>query len=159
MTGISPGLEYLLDGVMLPRLQSLHRPLLSFFVAFASRANQMKTLNAIDRSVLVDQLNDNERCFSSKQWHIVFDVLPCLRILLIQTGSSQCPPIELAEVLISYIKRTTRLSLTLFSCSLLHSNDEDRKENFVNYLLQRVANECSDVQFLSNSSISLDMWM
>lgn len=159
ITDVICGLEYLLDGVMLPRLQSLHGTLLSLFVAFASRANPMKTLDTVDHLMVTEPLNDIEGCFSFKQWHIVLDVLPRLRTLLIQIGSPRCPPIGLAELFLSYIRRTIRSPLTLFSCFLVNRADQEKKEKFINHLRETLVNEYSSIMIASHFSRSLDLWM
>jgi hypothetical protein len=131
---IVPGLELLLDGIMLPRLQFLRGIIVPLFVAFARRTNQIKTLDTVDHLVIIDQPNYDEICFSWKQWHIVLDVLPRLRTLLIQFQSPKCPPIWIGELFIDYIKRTIRSPLILFSCCIDHRSDRVSKEHFVNYL-------------------------
>ncbi|CAF5050086.1 unnamed protein product, partial [Rotaria sp. Silwood1] len=52
---VVPGLELLFDGNMLPRLHSLRGLIIPLFVAFASRANQMKTLDTVDHLAITDQ--------------------------------------------------------------------------------------------------------
>lgn len=153
------GLELLLDGIMLPRLQSLRGFIVTLFIAFARRANQMKTLDTVDHLVITDQPDNEEQCFSLKQWHTVLDVLPRLRTLLIQLENSRCPPMGLSELFIDYIKRTIRSPLILFSCCINHSSDEVNKKDFVNYLEERIEKECSSVQFASTYSTRLDIWM
>jgi hypothetical protein len=156
---VVPGLELLLDGIMLPRLQFLRGLAVPLFVAFARRANQIKTLDTVDHLVITDRPSGDEICFSLKQWHIVLDVLPRLRTLLIQFQNPKCPPIGMAELFIDYIKRTIRSPLILFSCCIDHCSDRVSKEHFVNYLEERIEMECSSVQFASINSTCLDVWM
>jgi len=119
----------------------------------------MKTLDTVDHVVITDQLDGDEKCFSLKQWHIVLDVLPRLRTLLIQFHNPKCPPMGMAELFLDYIKRTIRSPLTLFSCCIDHCRDRVSKEHFVNYLEERIEMECSPVQFASINSTRLDVWM
>jgi len=144
---------------MLPHLQYLRGTILALFISFASRTNQMKTLDTVDLLVLVDQVGDSEICFSLKQWFTVLDVLPRLRTLFIKVASPRCPSIGLADLFVSYIKRTIRVPLTLFSCTFLHSNETDKKEHFISYLTETIGNEYQDVQFADLSSTSIDIWM
>ncbi|UJR30034.1 hypothetical protein I4U23_017579 [Adineta vaga] len=88
---VIPGLELLFDGVMLPRLHSLDGCLIPIFVAFASRANQMNTLDTIKEMTITDRFGDDETCFSFKQWCTVLDAVPHLRMLTIQCCNSKCP--------------------------------------------------------------------
>jgi hypothetical protein len=156
---VIPGLELLLDGIMLPRLQSLHALIVPLFIAFASRANQMKTLDTVDHLVITDQLDNAEGCLSFKQWHIVLDALPRLRTLLVQFQNSKCPPMAMADLFVDYIRRTTLSPLTLFSCCIDHSSDEDNKKQFIVYLEERIEMVCSHVQLASISPTRLDAWM
>jgi hypothetical protein len=156
---VVPGLEFLLDGIMLPRLHSLNGLLLALFIGFARRANQMKTLDTVDHLVITDQTGSDEKCVSFKQWYTVLDVLPRLRTLLIQFHNAKCPPIGLAEFLIDYIKRKIRSPLTLFSCCIDHCSDADNKEHFITYLGDRIGMECSSIQMACVSPTRLDVWM
>jgi hypothetical protein len=116
---VVPGLELLLDGVMLPRLHTLSGLIVPLFVAFARRENQMKTLDTIEQLEITDEPNYDERCFSFKQWHIILDAFPRLRTLLIQIYNPKCPPMGLADIFVDYLRRTTRASLTLFSSDVI----------------------------------------
>lgn len=111
---VVPGLEFLLDGVILPHLHSLHIHIVPLFVALISRANQMKTLDAINHLMITNQDDYEEWCFSLKQWCTIFDARPCLQRLFIQIDNAKCPSIEMADLLINYIKQTKDVSLTLF---------------------------------------------
>lgn len=154
-----PGLELLLDGVMLPRLQSLHGPLTAIFIAFARRADQSKTLDTINHLVIIDQLCLNaEKWFAFKQWYIVLDAIPRLRRLIIQFYNSKCPPMEMADLLADYMRRVARSPLTLLSCSIDHSNDADNKEHFINYLETRIRMVCAPVKTASIDPTRLDAW-
>jgi hypothetical protein len=155
---VVPGLELLLDSVMLPRLHSLRGLIVPLFVAFASRANQMRTLDTIDHLMITDQDDDDENHFSFKQWHIVLDTLPHLRTLLIQIHNAKCPPMGMADLLIDYIRRTKHMPLTLFSCCIDHLNDMDNKEHFTAYLEEGIEKVCDAVQFASLSPTRLDAW-
>ncbi|CAF3913950.1 unnamed protein product [Rotaria sordida] len=135
---VVPGLELLFDGNMLPRLHSLRGLIIPLFVAFASRANQMKTLDTVDHLAITDQGSNEERCFSFKQWHIVLDALPRLRTLLVQLHNGKCPPMVMADLFVNYIKRTTRAPLNLFSCCIDHNSDGNNKEDFIIYLEERI---------------------
>lgn len=156
---IVPGLELLLDGIMLPRLQFLRGFMMPLFLAFVRRTNQMRTLNTVDHLVIIDQSGFDENSFSFKQWHLVLDVLPRLRTLLIQFCNAKCPPLELADLFIDYIKRTIRSPLTLFSCCINPGNDAQDKEHFITYLEERIEMECSDVQLGSIDRTTVDAWM
>jgi hypothetical protein len=149
VSNIVPGLEFLLDGVMLPHLHSLDILIVPLFVALASRANQMRTLDTIDHLVITDQADDEEKCFSLKQWYIVLDALPRLQILLVQICNAKCPPMTMADLFINYIQRTKQVSLTLFSCCIDNINDMDSKEHFITYLEERMKMICSPVQLAS----------
>jgi hypothetical protein len=131
---VVPGLEFLLDGVMLPNLRSLDVMLIQLFVALASRANQMKALDTIEYLVILDQADTKETSFSLKQWYIVLDALPRLRTLLIHILNGKCPPMAMADLLIDYIKRARQMSLTIFSFYIDDKNDKNSKEHFVNCL-------------------------
>jgi len=155
----APGLELLLDGNMLPRLHSLRGFTVPLFIAFVRRANQMKTLDTVDHLVIIDQPINEERCFSFKQWHIVLDALPRLRTLLVQLHNSKCPPMAMADLFADYIRRTTRAPLTLFSCCIDHSSDADNKEDFINYLEERIEMVCPSVQFAFINPTRLDAWV
>jgi hypothetical protein len=137
MHDVVAGLELLFDGIMLPCFYSLHALILSLFVAFARRANQMKTLDTVEQLVIKDQRDVAERYFSFKKWH---DILPRLRTLLVQLHNSKCPLMAMADLFVDYIRRTSRSSLTLFSCCIDHYSDADNKEQFINYLEKRVEN-------------------
>ncbi|CAF1446250.1 unnamed protein product [Rotaria sordida] len=156
---VVPGLELLFDGNMLPRLHSLRGLIIPLFVAFASRANQMKTLDTVDHLAITDQGSNEERCFSFKQWHIVLDALPRLRTLLVQLHNGKCPPMVMADLFVNYIKRTTRAPLNLFSCCIDHNSDGNNKEDFIIYLEERIEMVCSSVQFALISPTRLDAWM
>jgi len=156
---VVPGLELLFDGNMLPRLQSLRGITVPLFVTFASRVNQMKTLDTIDRLVITDQRDDAERCFSFKQWHIVLDALPRLKTLLVQFHNPKCPPMTMADLFVNYIRRTIRARLTLFSCCIDDKSDADNKEHFITYLEERIDMVSTSVQFASIGSTRLDAWM
>ena len=154
---VVPGLELLLDGIMLPRLQRLRGLVLPIFLGLVRRANPIKTLDTIHHLIILDQIDNEEKCFSFKQWHTILDVLPCLRTLLIQFNNAKCPPLEMANLLINYIKRTTRSPLTLFSCCIDDCSEQDSKEHFLNYLVDRVEANCFDVQFSSVGPTRYDM--
>jgi hypothetical protein len=156
---VIPGLELLLDGVMLPRLQSLNGLIVPLFIAFARRENQMKTLDTVDHLVITDQSDSDEKCFSFKQWHTVLDVLPRLRTLLIQFHNAKCPPMGMTQFFIDYIKRKIRSPLTLFSCCIDHYIDANSKEHFITYLEERIQMECSCIQMASIGPTRLDVWM
>lgn len=156
---VIPGLEFLLDGIMLPRLQFLRGLIVPLFVAFACRTNQMKTLDTVDHLVITDRFDKENTCFSLKQWHIVLDVLPRLRTLLIQLYHPKCPPTGMAELFIGYIKRTIRSPLTLFSCCIDDCHDRASKEHFIDNLKEKIETEYSNIQFASVNSTRLDMWM
>jgi hypothetical protein len=156
---VVPGLELLLDGTMLPRLHTLSGLIVPLFVAFARRENQMKTLDMIEQLEIADEPNYDERCFSFKQWHIVLGALPRLRTLLIQIYNPKCPPMGLTDILVDYLRRTTRASLTLFSCCIDDCNDANNKEHFIAYLEKRIEMVCSPVQLASINPTRLDAWM
>jgi len=86
------GLELLLDGIVLLCLYSLHALILSLFVAFARRANQMETLDTVEQLVIKDQRDVAERYFSFRKWH---DILPRLRTIHVQLYNSKCPPMAI----------------------------------------------------------------
>ena len=157
--GVVPGLELLLDGMMLPRLQSLRTLILSLFIAFARRTNPMKTLDTVDHLTITDQASNDERCFSFKQWHIVLDAFPRLRTLLVQFHNSKCPPMAMADLFVDYMRRIARSPLTIFSCCIDHSSDADNKEHFITYLEDRIRMVCSPVQITSIGPTRLDAWM
>jgi len=156
---VVPGLELLLDGNMLPRLYSLCGLTIALFIAFARRANQMKTIDTVVRLVITDQSDNLERCFSLKQWYIVLHAFPRLRTLLVQLHNSKCPPMAMADLFVDYIRRTIRTPLTLFSCCIDHCSDMDNKEHFITYLEERIGIVCSSVQLASISPTRLDAWM
>ncbi len=156
---VIPGLELLLDGIILPRLKILEGFILSLFIVFASRKNQMKTLDTVDHLVIKDLSKDDAQCFSLKHWYIILDALPRLKTLLIELDNPICPPMRLAEYFIDYIKRKIRSPLTLFSCCMDDSNDYDTKEHFITYLLERTKSECSSIQVISIGRTRLDFWM
>jgi len=153
------GLEYLLDGLMLPHLKYIRATVLTLFVAFARRSNQMKTLDSVDQLVIYDQFNDNEKSFCLKHWYLVLDVLPRLRTLLIQIHSPACASIGLAELFLNYIRRTIRSPLTLFSFGFTHPDEKHNKESFIKYLGERFRTEYSFVYLTSINERNLDMWM
>jgi hypothetical protein len=156
---VIPGLEFLLDGVMLPRLHSLAVLIVPLFVALASRANQMKTLDTIDHLVISDQVDDDEeRCFSLKQWYIVLDALPRLRTLLVHIRNAKCPPMAMADLLISYISQTRQVSFTIFSCCINHMNDTNSKEHFITYLQNTMDVVCYPVQLALIDATKLNAW-
>jgi hypothetical protein len=156
---VIPGLELLLDGYMLPHLQSLAGLLLPLFVTFARRVNQMKTLDTI-KSLMVSDLSERlEISFSFKQWHIILDALPRLRTLLVEINNKKCPPIALADLFINYLKRTTLRPLTLFSCCIDDCDDIDNKEHFINYLNGQILANCPSAALTYISSTTLDAWM
>ena len=157
--GVVPGLELLLDGNMLPCLHSLSGLVVPLFVAFARRTNQMKTLDTIDHLVITDQEDDNERSFSFKQWHIVLDALPCLRTLILQFHNPKCPPMALADLFITYIRRSSQIFLTLFSCGIDHCSDTDSKERFIMHLEGRIKIICSFAQIALIGQTRLDVWI
>jgi hypothetical protein len=156
---VLPGLEFLLDGVMLPRLQSLCGHILPLFVAFSRRANQMKTLDTIDHVVITDQSDHTERCFSFKQWNIVLDAFPRLRTLLVQLHNRNCPPIAMADLFVDYIRKTTGASLSLFSCCIDHCGDADNKEQFIIYLENNIEKLFSSIVFTSIGPTRSDAWI
>jgi len=131
---VVPGLEFLLDGIMLPRLYSLDVTMVPLFVALASRMNQMKTLDAIEHLAISDQDDEKERCFSLKQWYIVLDALPRLRTLLVHIHNAKCPPMALADLFINYMRRAREVSFTIFCCCIDETNDTTSKEHFITYL-------------------------
>jgi hypothetical protein len=156
---VIPGLEFLLDGVMLPRLHSLAVLIVPLFVALASRANQMKTLDTIDHLVISDQVDDDEeRCFSLKQWYIVLDALPRLRTLLIHIHNTKCPPMAMADLLINDISQTRKASFTVFSCCIDEMNDTDSKEHFVTYLENTMDMVCYFVQLALINATRFNAW-
>ena len=156
---VVPGLELLFDGNMLPHLQFLHGRAAALFMALVKRPNQTATLDTVDHLVITDQFHVAEQGFSFKQWHIVLDVVPRLRTLLIQFGNAKCPPMGMADLFMDYIKRNIRSPLTLFSCCIDHSDDVENKEHFVTYLEERIEMECSPVQLMSIGGTRLDAWM
>ena len=156
--GVVPGLELLLDGMMLPRLQSLCTLLVPLFLALIRRTNQMKTLDTVDHLGITDQPFNDERCLAFKQWYIVFDVFPRLRTLLVQFHNSKCPPMAIADLFVDYIRRIARSPLTLFSCCIDHFSDADNKEHFTTYLEERIRMVCSPVQMTSIGPTTLDAW-
>jgi hypothetical protein len=127
-------LEFLLDGVMLPRLHSLEVMLVPLFVALARRTNQMKTLDTIEHLVIAGQTDSKERCFPLKQWYMVLNAFPRLRTLFIHIHNAECPPMASADLLIDYVRRTRQVSLTIFACCIDEMGDTDNKTRFVNYL-------------------------
>ena len=156
---VVPGLELLLDGTVLPRLQSIRGVIVPLFIAFACGTNPMKTLDTVDHLTITDQVSSEERCFSFKQWHIVLDVLPRLRTLLVQFYDSKCPPMAMADLLVDYMKRIARSPLTLFSCCIDHSSDAENKERFTTYLEEKIVMICSAVQITTIGRTRLDAWM
>src|SRR5690349_8262568 len=42
-----PGLEFLFDGIMIPRLKSINGYIVSLFISLVCRTNQMKTLDTV----------------------------------------------------------------------------------------------------------------
>jgi hypothetical protein len=156
---VVPGLEFLLDGFMLPHLHSLDILIVPLFIALASRANQMRTLDTIDHLVITDQDEEEERCFSLKQWYIVLDALPHLRILLVHIHNSKCPSMAMADLFINYIRRTKQVSFTLFSCCIDDITDMDSKEHFITYLEEGMQMVCSPVQLASISPTRLNAWL
>ena len=153
---VVPSLELLLDGVMLPRLQSLHTLILPLFTALICRTNQMKSLDTVNHLVITDQHWNVEMCLAFKQWHIVLDALPRLRTLLIQFYNSKCPPMAMADLFVDYMRRIARSPLTLFSCCIDHYSDADNKEHFITYLEERIRMVCSPLQMTSISPTRLD---
>jgi hypothetical protein len=155
---VVPGLEFLLDGVMLPHLHSLNVLIVPLFVALASRANQMKTLDTIDHLVISDQDDKEEKSFSLKQWYIVLDALPRLRTLLIHIHNTKCPPMAMADLLINDISQTRKASFTVFSCCIDEMNDTDSKEHFVTYLENTMDMVCYFVQLALINATRFNAW-
>lgn len=155
---VVPGLEFLLDGVMLPHLHSLDVTLIQLFVALASRANQMKTLDTIEHLVILDQIDKKEKSFSLKQWYIVLDALPRLRTLLIHINNAKCPPLAMADLLIDYIRRATKVSFTVLSCYIDETNDTDSKEHFITYLADTMEVVFCPVQLAHFGKTRLYAW-
>ena len=155
---VVPGLELLLDGIMLPRLQSLCTLLVPLFIALIRRANQMKTLDTVHRLLITDQPY-TEGCVSFKQWYVVLDAFPRLRTLLIQFYNAKCPPMAMADLFIDYMRRIARSPLTLFSCCIDHCNDADNKKDFITYLENTIRMVCSPTQLASIGPTRLDAWM
>ncbi|CAF2777293.1 unnamed protein product [Rotaria sp. Silwood2] len=154
-----PGLEYLLDGIMVPRLKSINGYIVSLFISLIRRTNQMKTLDTVNHLVITDQSIRDERCFSFKQWYIVLDAFPRLKTFLIQFHNHICPPITMADLFINYIKRTSQTSLNFFSCCIDHCYNMESKEHFITYLEDKIEILCSPVQLASISPTRLDAWM
>ncbi|CAF3038541.1 unnamed protein product [Rotaria sp. Silwood2] len=154
-----PGLEYLLDGIMVPRLKSINGYIMSLFISLIRRTNQMKTLDTVNHLVITDQSIRDERCFSFKQWYIVLDAFPRLKTFLIQFHNHICPPITMADLFINYIKRTSQTSLNFFSCCIDHCYNMESKEHFITYLEDKIEILCSPVQLASISPTRLDAWM
>jgi hypothetical protein len=156
---VIPGLELLLDGNMLPHLRSLWGLSVSLFAAFARRADQTKTLDTVDHLVIIDQLDNAEKSFSFKHWHIVLDALPRLKTLLVQLHNAKCPPMAMADLFIDYIRRTTGTPLTIFSCCIDDRIDADNKEHFIRYLHEKMDTVCPSIQFAYTGPTILDAWM
>ncbi|CAF4634355.1 unnamed protein product, partial [Rotaria socialis] len=155
---VVPGLELLLDGIMLPRLRSIRGMIVPLFVTLARRTNQMRTLDTIDHLEITDQNNGDERSFSFKQWYMLLDAVPRLRTLLFQFHNAKCPPIALADLFIDYIRRTIRTPLTLFSCCIDDVNDINSKEHFITRLEEGINMVRPSIQFASISSTRLYAW-
>jgi hypothetical protein len=143
---------------MLPRLRSLDVMIIPLFVALASRANQMKTLDTIEHLVIADQADGEEICFSLKQWYIILDALPRLRTLLVHIHNAKCPPMVLADLLIDYASRTKQMSLTIFACCIDEMNDTDSKKRFINYLEKTMNVVCYPVQLAYFDDTRLNAW-
>ena len=155
---VIPGLEFLFDGVMLPRLYSLEVMIVPLFVALASRSNQIKTLNTIEHLVIADHINQEKRCFSLKQWYLILDALPRLRTLLVHIHNPKCPPMVLADLFINYASRTRQVSLTVFACIIDETNNTKSKELFIEYLENRMNAICYPVQLASMDDTRLNAW-
>jgi hypothetical protein len=155
---VIPGLEFLLDGVMLPRLYFLEVMIVPLFVALASRANQMKILDTVEHLVITDQEGNEESCFSLKQWYTVLDALPRLRTLLIDIQNAKCPPMALADLFIDYANRTRQKSLTIFACFIDDTNDTKNKEHFINYVEDTIEVVCRPVQLMSLGGTRFNAW-
>lgn len=157
---VIPGLELLLDGVMLPRLNSLCVTVVPLFVSLANRADQMKTLDTIEHLTITDQIGFEERCFSLKQWYLVFDAFPRLQKLHIQFQNPKCPPMAMVDLLIDYIRRARETSFTLLSCYVHHDMQEDtgKKEHFVTCLEDKLEIEFSSILIAIIDATRFNAW-
>ncbi len=155
---VIPGMEFLLDDVMLPRLHFLDVRIVPLFVALASRANQMKTLDTVEHLVIADLKDNEEYCFSLKHWYIILDALPRLRTLLVDINNAKCPPMALADLLINYANRTRQKSLTIFACFIDETNDTKNKEHFINYLTETMYVVCYPVQLVWMGATRFMAW-
>ena len=157
---VIPGLELLLDGVMFPRLNSLCVTIVPLFVSLANRADQMKTLDAIEHLTITDQSDLEERCFSLKQWYLMFDAFPRLRTLHIQFQNSRCPPMAMVDLLIDYIRQARETSFTLLSFYIHdeRQKDTDKKEHFITCLEDKLEIEFYPVLIAITDGTSFSAW-
>lgn len=62
VVNVVDGLEYLLDGFMLPHLKYIYATTLTLFVTFARQSNPMKSLDSVEQLVIYNQLGQNKIC-------------------------------------------------------------------------------------------------
>jgi len=156
LQNVTPGLEFLLDGVILPNLRHIHSFILPLFVAFVSRLNQMRSIDEVDRLVLVV---DGMNTFALKHYQIVLYAVPRLQSLIISFGANTCPPIQLADMLIDYVIRAAKQRLRLFSFRFTNVHDQPSKLQFIAHM------KCSFWMLLWRCwitqlcSVTIDVWM
>ncbi len=135
LNNVIPGVEHLLDGVMLPRLRSIEAEFLPLFVALVCRNDQLRSLDQVDRLVIYD---DAMNACALKHWYTVLEAFPHLQQLIVYFEKT-CPPFQLAHVFIEYVQRAANQRLVLFSCGLWPTGNRESKLDFIEYLESIIA--------------------
>jgi hypothetical protein len=152
---VLPSVELLFDGITLPHLRCLYAKMCPLFITLTRRANQMRPFDTIEYLAIH---KGNEESFSLKQWHTVLDALPRLRTLLVDMTGATCPPPEMADLLVDYVRRAAGRPLVL-SFGMNKEGNEDKKKQFISYLRHRTELVCPCALFAAINETRLDVWM
>jgi hypothetical protein len=153
---VAHGVEVLLDDVMFPRLRRLHATIIPLFVAFMRRRNHMRTFDGIDYLGITDA---GEPSISLKHWHVVLNTLPRLRTLIIVLNSKICPPREMADLLVNYVRRVAQQPLVYLSFAMHERGDKDSKQQLMEYFLREIEKIHPVVYAFMMNKTRADLWM